>query len=200
MFWKKKPTSIREQYGQVLEQADQHSQAERTSVGVGAHRSVLSMPTDHEIDEASRSLHRSPVDTGVVFGEIIAILARTPHYSRLSLSDLNWAVAPLIRTRQFKLAIDQKKSGIFPSAVGLAAWAWVDPLVDLRLSSNSSEIIKLAPNDWNSGDLPWLIDIIGDDQTCRMLFENVRDEVFKGKPFKFRRRKNQEEFEVAVIQ
>ena len=44
----------------------------------------------------------------------------------------------------------------------MALWANLSPEVDARLTQNLAAPIKLRPDEWRSGPILWLVDIIGD--------------------------------------
>jgi len=70
--------------------------------------------------------------------------------------------------------------------VGLALWAKVSPDVDEKLSNNLESPVKLRPDEWRSGEINWLIDIIGDQTIMQGLYAKLKDDVFKGQTFKVR--------------
>lgn len=136
------------------------------------------------------------------FGEIIALLMRSPHYRQYSLADLEWLLIPPLMTNQFLVveaqlkAPDVKgdgqennlKSGELEPAevpskpatmgarvpVGMALWAKVSPKVDEKLSSNLDTPIKLRPDDWRSGEINWLIEIVGDQKIMQSLYAKLK--------------------------
>ena len=45
---------------------------------------------------------------------------------------------------------------------------------------------KLAPKDWKSGDIPWLIIAAGDQRLIKALQQRIQETTLKGRPLKFR--------------
>lgn len=148
------------------------------------------------------------------FGEIITLLMRSSHYRHYSLADLDWLVIPPLMTNQFLVVeaqvkapdvkgdaqVDGLKSDDIESTetsskptspgvripVGVALWAKVSPEVDEKLSSNLDTPIKLRPDEWRSGEINWLIEILGDQKIMQGLYTKLKDDVFKGQTFKVR--------------
>ncbi len=142
------------------------------------------------------------------FGEIVTLLMRSPHYKHYSLSDLEWLVIPALLTNQFlvveaqmKLPVPQNENGDAPVAggqtegapvagpripVGLALWAKVSPEVDEKLSANLDTPVKLRPDEWRSGEINWIIDVLGDEKIMQSLYAKLKGDVFKGQTFKVR--------------
>jgi len=70
--------------------------------------------------------------------------------------------------------------------VGLALWAKVSPEVDEKLSANLNAPVKLRPDEWRSGEINWIIDILGDEKIMQSLYAKLKGDVFKGQTFKVR--------------
>lgn len=133
-------------------------------------------------------------------GEMVTLLMRSPHYKHYSLSDLEWLVIPALLNNQFLVVEAQVKKNPNttdedetkdPSAqqripVGLALWARVSKDVDEKISKKIDAPIKLRPDEWNSGEINWLVDIVGDPKIFEGLYNKLRDDVFKGEVFKVR--------------
>ena len=77
--------------------------------------------------------------------------------------------------------------------VGMALWAKVSPEVDTKLSENIDSPIKLRPDEWRSGEINWLIEIIGDQKIMAGLYEKLKKDVFKGQTFKVRAQNDKRE-------
>lgn len=70
--------------------------------------------------------------------------------------------------------------------VGLALWAKVSPEVDEKLSANLNAPVKLRPDEWRSGEVNWIIDVLGDEKIMQSLYAKLKGDVFKGQTFKVR--------------
>jgi len=68
--------------------------------------------------------------------------------------------------------------------VALALWARVSAEVDARLSPAPRYPIRLHPNEWQSGDVFWIIDALGEPKAVQQCIEALVKAAFQGKPFK----------------
>ncbi|WP_119309738.1 toxin-activating lysine-acyltransferase [Cohaesibacter haloalkalitolerans] len=101
-------------------------------------------------------------------GEAVMLLARDPKWRYASLADIEWLIAPAIFANQFMTLRGKVKNGDGEETgatipIGLALWAKVSKEVDTKLKAQkeSGAQFKLAPQDWTSGDIPWLVLISG---------------------------------------
>jgi hemolysin-activating ACP:hemolysin acyltransferase len=122
------------------------------------------------------------------FGQVVSVLMRSPRYKHYSLSDLEWLAVPAVLTGQFSLAEARMKDRGFSAPVGLALWARVSEEVDEKLSENLSKPVRLRPDEWKSGDIFWLIDLIGEPRVAGSLLRRLGETVFKDLPVKTRAR------------
>ncbi len=122
------------------------------------------------------------------FGEIVSVMMRSPQFKTATLSDLEHLVVPAVSSGQFIVAEAQSKENGFITPVSVALWATVSDEVDQRLASNPEEPIKLAPQEWKSGDNPWLIALAGDRRPMNTLLRRLHETTFKDKPLKVRTR------------
>lgn len=83
--------------------------------------------------------------------------------------------------------------------VGLALWAKVSPEVDEKLSSNLNTPIKLRPDEWRSGEINWIIDVLGDEKIMQSLYAKLKGDVFKGQRFKVRAQNKEGERVVTEV-
>jgi hemolysin-activating ACP:hemolysin acyltransferase len=120
------------------------------------------------------------------FGEIVLLMAQSPAEQHYALRDLDWLVAPAVRLGQFALAEAQSKTNGLVVPVGAVLWALVSADVDQRLSNQATGPIRLAPGEWRSGDIPWIIHTIGDAKILGGLMEQLTKTVFKDRAPKMR--------------
>lgn len=123
---------------------------------------------------------------GASFARIVSVLMQSPHYKHYALSDLEWLVAPPLLSSQFAV-LDAVVEGIaLPVPVAVALWAFVSIDVDRRLSEKPALPVRLRPDEWQSGDIAWLIDVIGDDRATPILKAQLLDGPLKGLTVKMR--------------
>ena len=120
------------------------------------------------------------------FGEIVSVLMRSEHYKSYTLQDLEWLVVPAVLSNQFLLAEARAKGNGFTAPVGVVLWANVSPEVDQRLTANIAQPIRLKPEDWRSGNIPWLVDAVGPPKLIGGMLQQLHAKVFKGQQVKVR--------------
>jgi hemolysin-activating ACP:hemolysin acyltransferase len=111
------------------------------------------------------------------FGEIVTLMMRSPRYRHSFVAELDWLVAPAIATRQFSVAESQPDGATFAAPVAAIMWACVSPEVDARLSEARARP-RLPPAEWRSGQIPWLIDTIGDPKAAAFLLKRLTETLF----------------------
>lgn len=122
------------------------------------------------------------------FGEIVTLLMRSPAERGHTLKDLEWMVAPALMTGQYAVADAQSKENGAVMPVAAVLWAFVSPAVDQRLSVMADQAVVLAPNEWRSGDIPWVVLALGDTKIVGGLLQQLSKTVFKDKSAKIRAR------------
>lgn len=119
------------------------------------------------------------------FGKIVMSIMGLPRYRHQTIGDLQTLILePLIRDR---IAIahpaGQDGSGALDIA-GFAIWASVSEDVDAKIREQiktGSFPIRLKPEDWQSGPINWLFDIIAPDaKTAGRVITNFRQVVKEG--------------------
>ena len=128
------------------------------------------------------------VRQALAFTQVVTVLMRSPHYKHFALADLEWLVLPPILTGQYCVA-EVKKDTSAPGVPGaVALWALVSPDVDKRLTESAGAAIRLRPDEWRSGDILWLIAVIGDQRVVPQLLKNLGETTFKGRDVRTRAR------------
>lgn len=122
----------------------------------------------------------------VSIGQTFLAMMDLPRYKHLSLADFSHLVVnPLLRNR---VAIAHKsvtENGTTKvdeeSIAGIAIYATVSPAVDAKIAEQTKAGVfplRLAPEDWTSGELPWLLDVIAADrQQATSVLANFRQVV-----------------------
>ena len=107
---------------------------------------------------------RGRIETSV--GQAVLLMMQLPRYRHQSLADLNHLIVePLLRDR---VAIGYAKGegdppDSNPAPVGIAIWASVSddvsPKIEDQIKAGAFPV-RLAPDDWSSGEKLWLLDIV----------------------------------------
>jgi hemolysin-activating ACP:hemolysin acyltransferase len=134
-----------------------------------------------------------------VFGEIVAVLMRSPPYRATTLAELEGLVVPAVLTGQFSLAEVQSKQNGLMAPVGVVLWALVSADVDQRLCSELNTPIKLAPTEWKSGEIVWVVDAVGDQRIITHMLRGLAKSTWYGKPVKMRVRDKDGRVRVGTI-
>ena len=102
------------------------------------------------------------------FGQVALSMMAVPRYRQLSIVDLNQHVLePLIRDR---IAIAKSGDDSTPGGqalAGIAIWASVSEEVDAKIREQVRAgvfPVRLKPEDWTSGEINWLFDVIAPSQ------------------------------------
>ena len=141
------------------------------------------MPSDEVVPtEAQKAVATSIL---LKLGQIVGALMRSPQFSAMSLSQLQALVMPPLLCGQYLVAETTSISQGVAVPVAAALWANVSADVDQRLSDLSNPL-QLAPNEWKSGDIPWLIILAGDAKMAAPMINNLQRSVLMGQPLKMR--------------
>jgi len=135
--------------------------------------------------EAQR-LAVSAIRQSVAFAQIVSVLMRSPHYRHYTLGDLEWLVVPALTTGQWRVVGAQSNQNGVSFPVAVALWARVSAEVDKKLSENLHVPIRLRPDEWQSGDILWLVDAVGDPRVVPQLLKQLLETSFKGRDAKVR--------------
>jgi cytolysin-activating lysine-acyltransferase len=146
-----------------------------------AQRQTAQEQAPSEINELQQFLRSRLMSAS--FGDIVALLSRSPAHKHYTLTDLEWCVLPPLALNQFLVAETKLASGDF-IPVGLVFWARVSQEIDARLSETPRYPIRLQPDEWRSGDSYWIVDTVGEPEAVNQLIERLAQTVFSGQPFK----------------
>jgi cytolysin-activating lysine-acyltransferase len=98
------------------------------------------------------------------FGSIVMSMMLLPRYRNQTVGDLQHLVLePLIRDRVALAYPGDKDNNELADLAGMAIWASVSEEVDKRIREQikaGSFPLRLKPEDWTSGDINWLLDVI----------------------------------------
>jgi cytolysin-activating lysine-acyltransferase len=118
------------------------------------------------------------------FGKVVMAMMMLPRYRRQTLDDLQHLVLePLIRDR-IAIAYPGEREGGLADIAGFAIWASVSEEVDAAIREQIKAGVfplRLKPDDWTSGSINWLVDVIAPDQkTAARVIANFNQVVKEG--------------------
>lgn len=119
------------------------------------------------------------------FGKAVMALMMLPRYRNQTLADLQHLVLePLMRDRVAIAYPGGEKAGPLADMAGLAIWASVNEEADARIREQiqaGTFPVRLRAEDWNSGDINWLLDVVAPDQrTTANVIANFKQVVKEG--------------------
>ncbi|UES54000.1 toxin-activating lysine-acyltransferase [Roseibium aggregatum] len=109
-------------------------------------------------------------------GHACWLMSRSPLHKHMMITDIEWLVLPPIMLNQFRL---WQHNGM---PIGFASWAYLGEEASERIVEKG--IRRLMPTDWKSGEDLWLIDFIAPMGGQDEMIKELRENIFKGKPFK----------------
>ncbi|KEQ52875.1 toxin-activating lysine-acyltransferase [Sphingobium chlorophenolicum] len=119
------------------------------------------------------------------FGKVAMAMMMLPRYRSQTLADLQHLVLePLMRDRVAIAYPGGDKAGPLADIAGLAIWASVSEEVDAKIREQvqaGTFPIRLKAEDWSSGSINWLLDVIAPDQrTTANVIANFKQVVKEG--------------------
>jgi hemolysin-activating ACP:hemolysin acyltransferase len=103
------------------------------------------------------------------FGSVAMAMMALPRYRHLAIGDLQHLILePMVQDR---VALARRKDDDSPlgDVAGIAIWASVSEEVDARIREQIAAgvfPVRLRPEDWKSGTINWLFDVIAPDQAA----------------------------------
>lgn len=119
------------------------------------------------------------------FGKAVMAMMMVPRYRAQNLADLQHIVLdPMLQDRIAIAYPGKTEKTPEPDMSGFAIWASVSEEVDARIReqiANGVFPIRLKSNEWSSGDINWLLDVIAADRaTIATVIANFRQVVKEG--------------------
>ena len=124
-----------------------------------------------------------------ILGEIIWMMTRSPNHRYFFISDLEWMVMQPVSLGQFRVFHGDE----YP--VGVLFWAYVNEEVENRLKLG---VTKLSPSDWKSGDRLWLVDAITPFGNAQQMLDDLTENVFPDRPYKYLQRDEAGKLEIKT--
>lgn len=106
------------------------------------------------------------------FGHIVTVLMRSAKHRLAFLTELEWLAAPPAASGQFALSMRRNPKTGAQTPIGVVMWASVSKAVDERLSKSIGRP-QLRPEEWVSGNIPWLIEAVGEPRATAMLLKEL---------------------------
>jgi hemolysin-activating ACP:hemolysin acyltransferase len=185
------------------DQSDAPAAGSQAAAGNSEDAAAMSQsPPANETETASASTASAAQRTATVrqvdlaLGQIVSVLMRSPQHKHYSLADLEWLVLPAVMSGQFRIAQAQQAGVAAP--VGVVLWASVSADADKRLSDLSVPG-RLRPNEWRSGDIPWLMELVCDAGVQQALLNDLGETTFKGRPIKMRVRDADGKMQIGTL-
>ncbi len=117
-------------------------------------------------------------------GDCAVVFSKSPAHKHYSLADIEWMILPAVVSGQVYVAEAQHKEIGARVPVAVVLWARVSAETDQRLTASSGQKIRLRPDEWQSGDILWIIDVAGDPQAIESALRQLAVTVFKDRPAK----------------
>ena len=139
-------------------------------------RRISRPPSAEKSTPQPQKSQNAPKTISNVLGEIVWLMARSVNHRYLFISDLEWIVMQPVALAQYRLFYSKDHP------VGVALWASVNEEVEGRLKKG---ITKMSPQDWNSGDRFWLIDLIAPFGNVAAMLNDLQKHVFRDRVFQY---------------
>ncbi len=118
-------------------------------------------------------------------GDVIAEILLIDGFEAPPLEQLSALILPPLSLGQLIIAHKQKQ-GQRPWPVAACVWAKVSPAIDARLASASDYLPPLTPEEWNSGDIVWIMAAMGEPGVVEPMLLELQHQTFGGRPVKLR--------------
>lgn len=105
-------------------------------------------------------------------GPVIMLYMQSSHRRFHFISDLEWLLLPPLVNGQCKLYMKKE----YP--ISFVSWAFISEEVEKRLLQNGG---KMRPEDWNTGDRLWIIDIVAPFGGIETMLNDLRKNEFPGR-------------------
>jgi len=119
------------------------------------------------------------------YGKVVMALSMVPRYRSQMLSDLQHLVLdPMLQDRIAMAYPGKESKGTGSDMAGFAIWASVSEEVDAKIReqiANGVFPIRLKSDEWNSGSINWLLDVVAqENSTITNVIANFRQVVKDG--------------------
>jgi hemolysin-activating ACP:hemolysin acyltransferase len=112
-------------------------------------------------------------------GQVVSVLMRSVQHRHSFLADLEWLVLPALASNQVAVLDAPNNANIMSGPAAAILFARVSPEVDKRLSTSPAFRVRLKPEEWTSGNIPWLVEAVGEQHAVSTLIKILLDQRFK---------------------
>ncbi len=98
-----------------------------------------------------------------------------------ALAAVEWLILPAVFSRQCYVAQAAHKESSLRAPLAVAAWVFVSPEVDQKLSSGLSRRARLRPDEPKCGEIAWITEVVGDAHGVASAIEWLRAGPFRGR-------------------
>lgn len=160
------------------------SAAEGGAVTQAAAPAAADAPAPQIDPEILRKVAQLRLQVRESFGKVVMAMMMLPRYRHQTISDLQHLVLePLIRDR-IAVAHSAQSDPELSDIAGVAIWASVSEEVDSAIREQigaGTFPVRLKPEDWTSGSINWLFDVIAPDaRSTASVIANFRQVVKEG--------------------
>lgn len=118
------------------------------------------------------------------FGKIAMAMMALPRYRHQTIADLQSLVLDPLMRDKIALAYPKNTDQPLPDVTGMAIWASVSEAVDAKIREQIKAgvfPVRLKPEEWASGEINWLFDVIAsDERTTGAVISNFRNVAGEG--------------------
>lgn len=171
---------------QVKTSSSAESVTEASESGEAEATAAAETPAPQQLDpEIARKIAAVRSQVRESFGKVVMAMMMLPRYRNQTIADLQHLVLePLIRDRVAIAYPGGGEDNPLADISGLAIWASVSEEVDGRIREQiraGTFPLRLKAEDWTSGEINWLIDVIAPDpKTTARVIANFKQVVKEG--------------------
>ena len=112
------------------------------------------------------------------FGELMSVLLQSEHHRGVTLGTLSRQLVPAFLSDQYVLARAVPDSPGAPGTpIGFAIWASVSDDVAARVLADGARSVRLAPQEWTSGNNVIILDIVAAPVVAKEIMKKIGEKV-----------------------
>ena len=145
------------------------------------------MPDSAQLAELLKGIDKTHVGAAMSkmisasIGDIAMVFARSPQHKHYTFADMEWMILPAVLSGQFHVVEAVHRESGFRAPVGVITWARVCEEAHRRLVEQPGRPIQLRPDEWTSGNIWWLVHVIGPPASLAQAIEHLRRDPLAGR-------------------